>query len=128
MFQLSNTESRHEQLGKITDLQKKEIRKIEAVISAAEGEQLSQKKEFSAVLAQRNILSTQLMRRNTELGDVQEKIKITGSTLAKAEAHYKKDVGDVEALKKSVEYRLNVIKKSGEFESGLTGTIVLFLQ
>ena len=78
---LSATKKRHTQLNSITELQRKEIRKIEMVISQAEAEKLNQKKEFAAVLGQRNILATQLMRRNEELALVHERIKIQGSTL-----------------------------------------------
>lgn len=53
---LGNTKKRQTQLSSITELQKKEIRKIELVISQAESEKLNQKKEFAAVLGQRNIL------------------------------------------------------------------------
>ena len=59
-----------------------------AKISEAEAERLKQQKEFDIVVSERDILGTQLIRRNDELALLYEKLKIQMSTLRKGEAQY----------------------------------------
>ena len=49
---------------------------LNAVINEAETERLRQKKECEVVVSERDILGTQLVRRNDELALLYEKIKI----------------------------------------------------
>eukprot|EP00928_Gymnodinium_smaydae_P081128 TRINITY_DN646_c0_g3_i2.p1 TRINITY_DN646_c0_g3~~TRINITY_DN646_c0_g3_i2.p1 ORF type:complete len:867 (+),score=304.02 TRINITY_DN646_c0_g3_i2:144-2744(+) len=81
----------------VVELQAQEIKKLESTIQEAETEQQNQRKEFEAVTSERNILGTQLIRRNEELALLFEKIKIQESTLAKGEVQYK---GRLEEIKK----------------------------
>ncbi|CAD7925331.1 unnamed protein product [Amoebophrya sp. A120] len=87
---LDKTRKRQNQLQHITELQHREMKKIESTIAGAEFERLAQRKELTAVSGQRNILATQLIKRNDELNLLYEKIKIQQSTLKKGEAHFKK--------------------------------------
>ena len=48
-----------------------------------------QQKELEQVLTERDILGTQLVRRNDELALLHEKTKLQQSTLEKGEQHYK---------------------------------------
>lgn len=52
-------------------------------------EQLRQKKEYDIVIGERDILGTQLIRRNDELALLYEKIKIQQSTLNKGQLQYR---------------------------------------
>jgi len=72
-------------------------------VAEAENERVSQKKEISAVQAQRNILSTQLIKRNDELKLLYEKIRIQESTLAKGEVHYKARWDESMRLRQKIE-------------------------
>merc|ERR1711920_730886 len=69
------------------------IKTLEKTIREAEVTRQNQKKEFEAVTSERNILGTQLIRRNEELNLLYEKIKIQESTLKKGEVQYSNRVG-----------------------------------
>mmetsp|Transcript_31244 Transcript_31244/g.67252 ORF Transcript_31244/g.67252 Transcript_31244/m.67252 type:complete len:845 (-) Transcript_31244:67-2601(-) len=73
------------------------IKKLEVDIRELEIEQQNQRKDFEAVTSERNILGTQLIRRNDELALLYEKIKIQESTLKKGEIQYK---GRMDIIKK----------------------------
>ena len=62
-----------------------EIRKLSKIIADADAERLRQRKEYDAVIAERDMLGTQLIRRNNEVKALYEKIKIARSTLTKGE-------------------------------------------
>merc|ERR1719324_1036086 len=66
-----------------------QIEALKEEIKEAEQEQQNQRKEFDQVTSERNILGTQLIRRNDELSLLYEKIKIQKSTLDKGETQYK---------------------------------------
>jgi hypothetical protein len=55
----------------------------------AAAERVRQKKELDLVLSERDILGTQLIRRNDELALLYEKIKIQQSTLSKGQMQYR---------------------------------------
>ena len=59
------------------------IRKLRKILSEASSECARQKKELEKVINERDILGTQLIRRNDELSLLYEKIKIQQSTLNK---------------------------------------------
>ena len=50
---------------------------------------MRQKKEYDIVIGERDILGTQLIRRNDELALLYEKIKIQQSTLNKGQLQYR---------------------------------------
>ena len=52
-------------------------------------ERLRQRKEYDIVIGERDILGTQLIRRNDELALLYEKIKIQQSTLNKGQLQYR---------------------------------------
>lgn len=60
---------------------------IFAVVCFAE--RLRQKKELDLVLGERDILGTQLIRRNDELALLYEKVKIQQSTLSRGQIQYR---------------------------------------
>merc|ERR1712166_1331052 len=57
------------------------------------------KKEYDQVINERDILGTQLIRRNDELALLYEKIKIQQSTLNKGEVQYRERLEDIRMLK-----------------------------
>merc|ERR1711881_360001 len=79
-----------------------EIKKLESTIQEAEQEKQSQQKEYDGVISERDILGTQLIRRNEELALLYEKIKIQQSTLQKGELQYKERVDEVAAYKENI--------------------------
>merc|ERR1719353_130429 len=67
---------------------KAEVAKLNQIISEAESERLKQQKEFDIVVSERDILGTQLIRRNDELSRLYEKIKLQQCTLTQGERAY----------------------------------------
>ncbi|XP_038070552.1 cilia- and flagella-associated protein 58-like [Patiria miniata] len=97
------------------EAQEAEERKLLKIISEADAERLRQKKELDQVISERDILGTQLVRRNDELALLYEKIKIQQSTLAKGEMQYRQRLEDVRLLKleiKKLRREKNILNKS----------------
>jgi chromosome segregation ATPase len=63
---LKKANKRMSALQTLTDNQKQEVKRLESSIQEAEQEQQNQRKEFDQVTSERNILGTQLIRRNDE--------------------------------------------------------------
>jgi chromosome segregation ATPase len=76
-----------------------DIQRLKYIIGEVENEKLKQKKELDLVVNERDILGTQLIRRNVELELLYEKIKIYASTLEKGEQQYEERLADIEVLK-----------------------------
>merc|ERR1712036_213580 len=96
---LGNAQKRMKNLTNIVETQRAEIKKLESTIQEAEQEKQSQQKEYEGVISERDILGTQLIRRNEELALLYEKIKIQQSTLQKGEIQYKDRVEEIKNLK-----------------------------
>merc|ERR1719473_996737 len=79
-----------------------EIRRLASMIRRMDDEALTQRKEYDQVINERDILGTQLIRRNDELALLYEKLKIQMSTLRKGEAQYAARVQDVQVLRLKV--------------------------
>ncbi|KAJ6669109.1 hypothetical protein lerEdw1_007918 [Lerista edwardsae] len=79
--------------------QEEEERKLLKIISEADTERLRQKKELDQVISERDILGSQLVRRNDELALLYEKIKIQQSILNKGEMQYRQRLEDIRLLK-----------------------------
>merc|ERR1712078_186160 len=79
--------------------QKAETVKLNHIINEADAERLRQKKEYDMVINERDILGTQLIRRNDELALLYEKIKIQQSTLQKGEIQYKERLEEIRTLR-----------------------------
>merc|ERR1711937_664937 len=99
---LKKANKRMSALQTLTDNQKQEVKRLESSIQEAEQEQQNQRKEFDQVTSERNILGTQLIRRNDELSLLYEKIKIQKSTVDKGETQYKERLDEIRALKLQV--------------------------
>ena len=111
------------------DAQQAEERKLLKIIQEADAERSKQKKQLEQVwiiwlqkvkflmiwrklkvIQERDILGTQLVRRNDELALLYEKIKIQQSTLNKGEVQYKARIEDLRILKLEIK-RLRREKK-----------------
>ena len=68
--------------------QEEDIARLKYVISEAETEKQKQKKDYEMVIGERDILGTQLIKRDEELSLLYEKIKIQQSTIAKGDIYY----------------------------------------
>lgn len=69
------------------------------IIKEAHEEIEKLKKDYKNVINERDILGTQLIRRNDELALLYEKIKILQSTLARGEVQYQERLEDIRLLK-----------------------------
>eukprot|EP00825_Cyclidium_porcatum_P005862 TRINITY_DN1287_c0_g1_i7.p1 TRINITY_DN1287_c0_g1~~TRINITY_DN1287_c0_g1_i7.p1 ORF type:complete len:699 (-),score=223.57 TRINITY_DN1287_c0_g1_i7:296-2392(-) len=87
-----------------------QISKLHFMIKESEQQCQELKKEYELVVAERDILGTQLIRRNSEAGLLYEKIKINQSTLKKGEVQYKERLGDIMILKSQIADLINEIK------------------
>lgn len=76
-----------------------EIKNLRRTLNEAEAAQHQQKRVYDDVVQERDILGTQLIRRNDELALLYEKIRIQQSTLNKGEAQYRERLADINALK-----------------------------
>jgi len=81
------------------DQMNKEVKNLNDLIRDADEERKRQQKELQQVVSERDILGTQLVRRNDELALLYEKIKIQQSTLAKGEIQYRQRLQDIRLLK-----------------------------
>eukprot|EP01135_Chromosphaera_perkinsii_P000050 Nk52_evm1s24 gene=Nk52_evmTU1s24 len=79
--------------------QEAEEQKLRHIIQEADAERMRQKKELDQVINERDILGTQLIRRNDELALLYEKIKIQQSTLNKGEMQFRERLEDIRVLK-----------------------------
>lgn len=79
-----------------------QISKLKYYIACVEQERMKQKKEYEMVINDRDILGTQLIKRNEELASLYEKIKIQQSTLAKGEVQYQERVYEINQLKQHI--------------------------
>lgn len=82
--------------------QDNDISRLKYVISEAESEKLKQKKDYEMVINERDILGTQLIKRDEELALLYEKIKIQKSTLKKGENYYQEKIADIENLVETI--------------------------
>jgi len=76
-----------------------EIKNLRRTLMEAEAAQHQQKRIYDDVVQERDILGTQLIRRNDELALLYEKIRIQQSTLNKGEEQYRSRLLDVRRLK-----------------------------
>merc|ERR1712048_752446 len=103
---------------RMVEFNQQEIKKLESTIQEAEVEKQNQRKEFEAVTSERNILGTQLIRRNVELDLLYEKIKIQESTLKKGEIQYKNRNEDITKQKDEIAgLKLDLFKAQRQAEN-----------
>merc|ERR1719277_430768 len=80
------------------DTQQAEIKKLESRIHEADAERNAQKRKYEEIISDRDVLGTQLIRRNDELALLYEKIKIQQRTLQQGEISYKERLEEARSL------------------------------
>ena len=65
-----------------------EIRRLTGIIRKLDDEALSQRKDYDQIINERDILGTQLIRRNDELALLREKLRVQQSALKNGEMQY----------------------------------------
>lgn len=76
-----------------------QVGKLEKLLRLAEQDKTHLKKEMENIMNERDILGTQLVRRNDELGLLYDKIRILSTALNKGEAQYAQRLDDIRLLK-----------------------------
>merc|ERR1719181_657055 len=79
-----------------------ETTKLNTIINEADKERQRQRKECEIVVNERDILGTQLIRRNEELSLLYERIRIQKSSLQKGEQQYTVRTREIGALKRRI--------------------------
>jgi len=96
--QMEKAKKKQQQLNSQKDAQQAEIKKLEARIHEAEAERNGQKRQYEEIINERDILGTQLVRRNDELALLYEKIKIQERTRQEGELAYKQRLEESRGL------------------------------
>jgi len=76
-----------------------ELNKLNHIIHEADSERFRQATEYDITINERDILGTQLIRRNDELALLYEKIKIQQQTLSNGEVAYRQRLEDIRVLR-----------------------------
>lgn len=76
-------------MNTIIETQQNETKKLEKVIATAESEKLAQQKDCKGVYDEKGVLVKQLIKRNEELENLYEKLKVQQSKLLHGENEYK---------------------------------------
>lgn len=80
---------------KLLKNQESNISKLKYIIAEAKSEKLKQEKDYEMVVNERDILGTQLIKRNQELSLLYEKIKLSQSNLTKGEIYFREKQGEL---------------------------------
>ncbi len=82
--------------------QENNISRLKYIISKANGEKQKQDKDLDMVLNERDILGTQLIKRNQELALLYEKNKLSHSNLAKGEIYFREKHNELKHLQEDL--------------------------
>jgi len=99
---LDKLQMEREKHDKMVKVMLKEKVNLERMLNDVKGELARKVKQFEEVVNERDILGTQLIRRNDELGLVYEKIRIQQSTLGKGETQYRQRLDDIRLLRMEI--------------------------
>ncbi|XP_053350049.1 cilia- and flagella-associated protein 58-like [Clarias gariepinus] len=84
------------------DNQEEQHNKLQKIIADTDAERVQQKKELENLLSQRDILGSQITRRNDELALLYEKIKIQQNIMDKGMVEYNQRMEDIRLLKMEI--------------------------
>lgn len=104
-----------------------EIHNLNASLKHADQNVCSQRKEYDQLINERDILSTQLIRRNDELALLHEKVKIQSNTLKKGEMQYQERIEELRHLKiklQDLQRELDSVKDGSSGISGMSKELV----
>lgn len=100
--QLKSLEKSIEEQSDVNKQYEKEINKLNEIIKEAEQERNRQEKELEVVVNDRDILGSQLIKRNNELASLYERIKSQQSLISKGAVQYQQRINDIAALKEKI--------------------------
>jgi chromosome segregation ATPase len=103
-------EKLHESEG-INKAQEEELYRLTLIIKEADEERRKQQKDFEAFVSDRDILGTQLIRRNDEIARLYEKLNIENSALKKGAVQFAEKVREI------IELKTNVVELSLKLQS-----------
>jgi hypothetical protein len=95
---LSKRKEIMETANQVMQKQDAEIKNLRRTLSDVEKDQHQHKRVFDDAVQERDILATQLIRRNDELALLYEKIRIQQSTLSKGEVQYRMRLVEIRQL------------------------------
>eukprot|EP00949_MAST-11_sp_MAST-11-sp1_P004411 g4411.t1 len=110
--ELTKVRKQIESCEQITSSQTVEVQKLGRIIYDADEERKRQKKELAAVVGERDILTAQLVRRNAELADLYEKIKLNRSSLKQGEEAYNNVLSERKKLRKEIHKLLETLEEA----------------
>lgn len=105
-----------------------EIKRLISTIKRMDDESLLQRKEYDQVINERDILGTQLIRRNDELSLLYEKLRVQQSTLCAGEVQYNLRLDDIKILKiqvKDLQREINITKNNTNKIDGLKREVLV---
>eukprot|EP00391_Amoebophrya_sp_Ameob2_P006425 CAMPEP_0178992684 /NCGR_PEP_ID=MMETSP0795-20121207/6257_1 /TAXON_ID=88552 /ORGANISM="Amoebophrya sp., Strain Ameob2" /LENGTH=835 /DNA_ID=CAMNT_0020684605 /DNA_START=199 /DNA_END=2703 /DNA_ORIENTATION=+ len=100
---LERAKKRLGNLNTIIETQQNETKKLEKVIATAESEKLAQQKDCKGVYDEKGVLVKQLIKRNEELENLYEKLKVQQSKLLHGENEYKAVCDSVVTMQKQID-------------------------
>ena len=107
-----------------------EVRNLGTTLTSLENAASIQRREYDHVIGERDILGTQLIRRNDEIALLYEKIKILQSTQRRGELQYSSRLDDIRILKIKVRdlNRQLAISKGGQAGADEVNKNLMFVQ
>ncbi|XP_065184349.1 cilia- and flagella-associated protein 58-like [Sycon ciliatum] len=93
--------------NRYADDQMKEHQKLQRLITESDAERTRQRKELDQVLNERDVLGTQLIRRNDELSLLHEKLRVQQAVLDKGEMQYVQRLSDIRILRLAIKQARN---------------------
>jgi len=100
---IQQLESYKESQTRQIDGLRQKIQQLNQIITDCDAERAKQRKKLNHVMNERDILGTQLIRRNDELALLYEKIRIQQSTLNKGEIQYRDRLVDIRMLRLKIQ-------------------------
>jgi chromosome segregation ATPase len=86
----------------IIENQRVEVLKLTRIIDEAEQERARQRSELASVISERNLLTSQVVKRNSELGSMYDNIKLQRSNLRIGESNYDKVMENIAAWQREL--------------------------
>ena len=104
-----------------------EIKRYESLVRKMKDDAFLQRKEYDQIINERDILGTQLIRRNDELALLYEKLKILQNTLRNGEMQYQERIEDIRLLKlkiKDLQRQVTIVKGGVINIDGITKELI----
>ena len=118
-IQIDACKKKTEKREKTIEAYNSELHRLNQIIAEADAEKARQKRDHVNVVNERDILGTQLIRRNDELAQVYEKIRIQQSMLKKGEVQYNDRLKEVQQLNLRVHQLRSELNSMQSFASRL---------